>query len=108
MRAGGELIREARKRAGLSQRELAELMGTTQAVIARWEGGLRSPTFERLLEAVRACGFDLAARIVERDDQHAMQIEEMLRMTPKERLERVARSKDAFDELRRRVRRAKA
>jgi transcriptional regulator with XRE-family HTH domain len=96
---GGEFIREARKRSGLSQRELAELLGTTQAVIARWETGARSPSFERVVQAVRACGFDLAVRIVPRDDQHALLIEEALTLDPHERLDRLARSRAAIQDL---------
>ena len=69
---GGQLVREARKRAGLTQRELAELLNTTQSVIGRWEAGNSSPSYERVVEAVRACGFDLAVRIVSRDDEHAL------------------------------------
>lgn len=40
----GELIHDLRTEAGLSQRELAERMGTTQAVISRLEegGGVRN------------------------------------------------------------------
>lgn len=98
---GGELVREARKRAGLSQRELAELMGTTQAVVARWETGVRSPTLERVHEAVRACGFDLAMRIVPRDDEHALLIADALRLSPGERLDRLAQATGAVQGLRR-------
>lgn len=105
MRRGGELIKEARKRAGLSQRELAEFLGTTQPVIARWETGLRSPTFDKVVEAVRACGFDLAARIVQRDDEHALLIRDRLGMTPRERLEWASGSRAAFEELKQSVRR---
>ena len=36
---GADLIREARKRAGLTQRELAERAATTQSSVARWESG---------------------------------------------------------------------
>jgi transcriptional regulator with XRE-family HTH domain len=96
---GGELIRRARRRAGLSQRELAERLGTTQAVVARWETGVRSPTLERVIEAVRACGLDLAVRIVARDDQHALLVQDMLRLEPAERLERLARSTAALEDL---------
>ena len=35
----GERVRAAREQAGLSQRELAERMGTSQAAIARLEAG---------------------------------------------------------------------
>jgi transcriptional regulator with XRE-family HTH domain len=96
---GGELIREARKRAGLTQRELAELLNTTQPVIARWETGTASPSFERVVEAVRACGFDLAVRIVSRDDEHALWVQQNLRLTPIERLTQFQSGKSAIDRL---------
>jgi transcriptional regulator with XRE-family HTH domain len=38
-----DLIVIARKRAGISQRELAERLGRPQATIARWEAGAREP-----------------------------------------------------------------
>ncbi len=105
MRRGGELIKEARKRGGLTQRELAELLGTTQSVIARWETGKRSPTFEVVVEAVRACGLDLSTRIVQRDEQHALLVREWLAMTPRERLERATKSRASFENLRQSIRR---
>lgn len=55
------ILQYARKKANLSQRELARRAGTTQATISRIEDGLISPrvdTLERLLEA---CGFQLEA-----------------------------------------------
>ena len=97
--SGGTYIREARKRAGLSQRELAELIGTTQAVIARWETGRRSPSFERLLQAVRGCGLDLSVRVVTRDVDHAAMIRDNLRLSPRERLERFVQSRSAVQDL---------
>jgi transcriptional regulator with XRE-family HTH domain len=101
---GGELIKEARRRAGLTQKELAERLGTTQAVIARWEGGDRSPTFERLREAIRACELDLAVRIVPRDDQHDLLIEDMLTLSADERLDRLIEGQAGVNELVRSVR----
>jgi len=49
-----ELI-AARARAGMSQSEVAQLMGTTQSVVARLESGKRPPsmrTVERFAQAV--------------------------------------------------------
>jgi transcriptional regulator with XRE-family HTH domain len=103
MRRGGELIREARKRAGVTQRELAERLGTTQSVIARWETGKRSPTFEAVVEAARACGFDLSTRIVQRDEDHLLMVREWLTMTPRERLERATGARASFENLRQSV-----
>jgi transcriptional regulator with XRE-family HTH domain len=51
----GRQVRELRESLGISQRELADRMGTTQSVIARLEGGGSRPsltTLERLAEAV--------------------------------------------------------
>jgi transcriptional regulator with XRE-family HTH domain len=59
---GGALVREARTRAGLTQAELADRVGTTQSAIARLERGT-SLTLERAARLVRACGFDLQVRI---------------------------------------------
>ena len=50
MRRGGELIREARLRAGLTQAELSELTGRERSVIARWEQGVISPPIESLMD----------------------------------------------------------
>jgi len=68
MRQGGNLIREARRRAGLTQRELAERVGTTQSAIARLERGGTEPAYERVVEAVRACGLELVPQLVAADD----------------------------------------
>ena len=103
--AGGNLIKEARKRGRLSQRELAERIGTTQPVIARWETGRRSPTYDRLLEAVRACGFDLSVRVVQRDLDHEAMIQSNLRLSPRERLDRFALSRAGVEDLTAQVRR---
>jgi len=47
-------VMDVRNRAGLTQKELARKMGTTQPVVARLEGGRSRPsmrTLERLAEA---------------------------------------------------------
>lgn len=61
---GGLLIREARLRAGLTQRALAERLSTTQSVVGRWERGGSRPSLETVVAAVRACGLDLDVRLV--------------------------------------------
>lgn len=65
---GGDLVREARRRAGLTQRELADRIGTTQSAIARLERGRTEPSYERVMEAVRACGLELVAQLLPADD----------------------------------------
>lgn len=42
----GENIKNARKAAGVSQKELAERLGVYQKDISRWENGERTPSLE--------------------------------------------------------------
>jgi len=52
-----DLAREliaARARAGLTQAEVAKLMGTTQSVIARLESGAQMPSVNTLLKFAKA------------------------------------------------------
>jgi ribosome-binding protein aMBF1 (putative translation factor) len=46
----------ARIQAGLTQRELAQRMGTTQSVIARLEGGRAKPSTATLEKVAKATG----------------------------------------------------
>lgn len=50
---------------GLSQRELAELVGTTQSAIARLEGGHVSPSLTTLDRIADALGVELSLRFVD-------------------------------------------
>jgi transcriptional regulator with XRE-family HTH domain len=78
-RAFGERIAQERVRRLLSQRELAELTGTTQSAVARLEGGSRAPRLDTLLRVANAldCALELDLRpriLIEggsSDDQHA-------------------------------------
>lgn len=68
--SGGTLVREARRRAGLTQGELARRTGTTQSAVARIERGRTEPGLRRVQAMVRACGLDLEFRIVPEDDSN--------------------------------------
>ena len=57
-----ELIR-ARARAGLSQSELAERMGTSQSAIARLESGQTLPSTKTLLRFAEATGSKVELRL---------------------------------------------
>ena len=46
----GDWIREERKKAGLTQGELAERIGVTSATITRYEKGQREPNYSQLLK----------------------------------------------------------
>jgi ribosome-binding protein aMBF1 (putative translation factor) len=52
-----------RAQQGLSQRELAELTGTTQSAIARLERGGRPPRIDTLLRIAEALDCDLAVEL---------------------------------------------
>jgi hypothetical protein len=52
----GDLIREARAAAGLTQHALAERAGTSQPAVARYEGGAVLPTLTTLERLLIACG----------------------------------------------------
>ena len=82
---GNDLVREARKRAGLTQRELAEFAGTTQSALARVESGRTAPSFDQVLRLVRLCGFDLDIMLVERDDSDYAQASRLRNLTAQER-----------------------
>jgi chemotaxis signal transduction protein/DNA-binding XRE family transcriptional regulator len=57
------LLSEARRRAGISQRELARRAGTSQAAVARIEGARQSPSATTLRRLITACGVDLEVTI---------------------------------------------
>lgn len=57
------LVRDARRRAGLTQRELARRSGVEQPVISAYERGRRQPTLPTLLRLLRAAGFELDAEL---------------------------------------------
>jgi transcriptional regulator with XRE-family HTH domain len=65
-------LREARTRAGLSQRQLAQRAATAPSVVARIELGATSPTFQTLQRLVEAAGFDLAVELVPRTPVNAV------------------------------------
>lgn len=53
---------------GLSQRELAELVGTTQSAIARLESGGRPPRIDTLLRIADALECDLHVELQPREE----------------------------------------
>ncbi len=89
---GADLILEARKRAALSQREMAERAGTTQSSVARWEAGRVEPSFATVIRLLRLCGFvlDVHLELFDdglRDDWH--QAQQVLRRSPEARHEQI-------------------
>jgi uncharacterized protein len=56
----GALLRQARSRAGLTQRELARRAGVAQSVVAAYESGTREPSLGTLAALVEAAGISLS------------------------------------------------
>lgn len=54
-----DLLREARRRAGLSQAELARRAGIPRSVLSVYESGRRRPSSDALARILAAAGFDL-------------------------------------------------
>lgn len=86
---GSSIIRQARRTAGLTQAELAQRLGTTQSVVARWESGSVSPSFETLRKVARASGLDLVVSLKKADDHDLGLALHNLRLSPEERLEQL-------------------
>jgi transcriptional regulator with XRE-family HTH domain len=84
----GQLLRETRRRAGLTQQQLADRAAVSQSLVARIEKGRVAPSFDRLLALVRACGFDLDIHVVPLDEDAWSMVEQGARLTPDERLDR--------------------
>jgi transcriptional regulator with XRE-family HTH domain len=86
---GADLIREARLRAGLTQAGLSARSGTQRSVIARWEQGTVSPTFDNMLEVIEACGFELPLMLAPRDASLDGQLDKNRLLSPERRAQRL-------------------
>lgn len=83
------IVREARSRAGLSQRELARRAGTSQSVVARIERGQTQPSSETLARVIAGAGFEVRTELVPRavPDTHMLDdVARILALTPEQRL----------------------
>lgn len=108
MKTSASLLRYARRRAGLTQRELAERAGVAQSAIARVEAGRVSPSADRLARFVELCGLRLSAEPPAGQGVDRTAIRELLRLTPAERLALAAREASNLEALERRASREPA
>lgn len=79
------MLRTARRRGGMTQRDLAAASGIPQSSIARIENGATTPRVDTFRRLLRAAGYDLEleSRLGEGVDRTL--IRSMLAMTPDER-----------------------
>ena len=104
----GTILRYARRRAGLTQRQLAARADVPQPAIARIESGAVSPRLATLLPLIEATGFalEVAPRIGEGVDRTL--IRASLARSPQERIRSAgiaARNLAAFKDAARATRR---
>ncbi|MCK9250875.1 MAG: helix-turn-helix domain-containing protein [Solirubrobacteraceae bacterium] len=91
----GSLVRELRRRHGLTQDRLAVRAGTSQAFISRVERGELSPTIETLERLLASMGERLTItteRLPGMLDDDPEQLRDARALTPSERLERAMAS----------------
>jgi transcriptional regulator with XRE-family HTH domain len=89
----GDIIRDARLRAGLSQTELGQRVGRDRTQIARWERHAVAPSLETLRELVQACGYDLSLRLEPLDRSDDEVLRAALMLSPQERLQRMLKQR---------------
>jgi transcriptional regulator with XRE-family HTH domain len=63
----GTAIASARKRSGLTIRQLGRRADTSHSAIAAYESGAKAPNSATLARIVEACGFDLRVTLTPRD-----------------------------------------
>lgn len=98
-----QMIRELRRRARLTQAELAQRLGTSQPAIARWESGRVDPGYDRVMDVARACERWVIPRVVDYDREVPINIYFNLQMTPAQRLEGLVTFLDFLNKSRRRI-----
>lgn len=94
-------IRRARRKASLTQSELAKRLGTTQSAVARWERGVVSPRMETFQRILNACGVEPRVSLSRAEEPDLDQIRERLAWTPKQRLDYLVDMVDFEDRARR-------
>jgi transcriptional regulator with XRE-family HTH domain len=99
----GDLIREARRRAGLTQSELGRRAGKPQSVVSRWERGEVEMSLETLRKLVRACGLELTVGLANSDDSYDAYVHEYLGLNPGQRVDRAVRRARVYRAIRARL-----
>lgn len=92
-------LRNARRAAGLSQRELASRARVAQPAVARIEAGGVVPRVDTLEHLLRACGhtLEVARRVGAGVDRSV--IKQLLKLTPRQRLDLAVTEANNLDRL---------
>ena len=78
----GDILKQLRKQRGLSQAELAALLGTTKQVISRYETKQRVPRLSVVSQFAAKLGVPLSALSGEPDEPHEITTESGVRRVP--------------------------
>lgn len=95
----GRMLRWARRRAGLTQRELGARTGVSQPTIARIERGREVPRVDTLDRLLRACGLMLEAIPLEGTGVDRTLLRQQLARPPDGRAAFAQRGAEARSEL---------
>lgn len=87
----GQVLRDARHRVGISQKQLAIRTGIAAPALSRIENGHESPSFERLVTCLEALGFEpsLELRPLGGSQAAPVHLAAEAKLTPAQRLERL-------------------
>ncbi len=102
------MLRNARRRSGLTQRALAARAGVPQSTVGRIEAGALTPRTDTLARLLRASGHELELATRLGDGVDRGQIRERLARTPRERLEDLAAAAEAIRRIHGRARAVRA
>jgi len=85
----GSILSEARRAAGVSQRQLAIRTGVAAPAISRIENGHESPSFERFTALMTALGFEPSVELHQLSGSEAdpVHLAAEARLSPSQRLE---------------------
>ena len=95
----GRSLRRARSKARLTQRRLAAVTGVPQPAIARIESGAVTPRVDTLQRLLRGCGHTLEIERIRGEGLDRTVIRELLKLTPRQRIERAARDANNLDDF---------
>lgn len=81
-----QILQLARRRAGITQAELAGRVERPRSNVARWEAGGVKPSFETLLDLVRACELEPVLSLFALDESNDDYVRDLLAVAPAKRL----------------------
>lgn len=85
----GAIVREARRRRGLTQRELAQRLEVTNGAVAQWERGFARPTMATRVDLAQVLGIPFEQLLPEAADTNGIVVTDPLLVRIVKRLEQL-------------------